>query len=171
MHAYRSRPLAGPTLAAVLVLTGAGLSACGDEDDNALAPNSPVEVPDLRGEGDLDDPYSGVLDAEFYEDLPAYAGQEVTLLAEVAEVFSPRVFTLTAPGDAEVGDVLVVATEDAGDVDPQAGRSLVVAATPVDSFEAGVVVDELALDVDAAELEEWDERTFLVAEVLQPAAA
>jgi hypothetical protein len=34
-----------------------------------------------------------------------------------------------------------------------------------------VVVDELALDVDAAELEEWDERTFLVAEVLQPAAA
>ena len=169
MRAYRSRPLAGPTLAVFLALAGAGLSGCGDEDDIALAPNSPAEVPDVRGEDDLDDPYTGVLDAAFYEDLPAYAGQEVTLLAEVAEVFSPRVFTLAAPGDAEVGDVLVVATEDAGDVDPQAGQSLVLAATPVDSFEAGVVVDELGLDVDAAELEEWDERTFLVAEVLQPA--
>jgi hypothetical protein len=170
VRAYRSRPLAGPTLAAVLALAGAGLSGCA-EDDGASAPELEAEVPDIRGEADLDDPYTGVLDAAFYEDLPAYAGQEVTLLAEVAEVFSPRVFTLTAPGDAEVGDVLVVATADAGDVDPQAGRSLVVAATPVDSFEAGVVVDELALDVDAAELEEWDERTFLVAEVLQPAAA
>ena len=169
MRAYRRRPLTRPTLAVVLALAGAGLSGCGDEDDIALAPNSPVEVPDVRGEDDLDDPYTGVLDAAFYEDLPAYAGQEVTLLAEVAEVFSPRVFTLTAPGDAEAGDVLVVATEDAGDVDPQAGQSLVVAATPVDSFEAGVVVDELALDVDPAELEEWDERTFLVAEVLQTA--
>lgn len=168
MRAHRSRPLAGPTLAAVLALAGAGLSGCA-EDDGASAPELETEVPDIRGEADLDDPYTGVLDAAFYEDLPAYAGQEVTLLAEVAEVFSPRVFSLTAPGDAEAGDVLVVATEDAGDVDPQAGRSLVVAATPVDSFEAGVVVDELALDVDAAELEEWDERTFLVAEVLQPA--
>ena len=66
-------------------------------------------------------------------------------------------------------NAIVSGAKDAGDVDTQAGRSLVVAATPVDSFKAGVVIDELSLDVDAAELEEWDERTFLVAEVLQPA--
>lgn len=168
MRAYRRRSLTGPTLAAVLALTGAGLSGCGT-DEGAPAPDLEAEVPDIRGEGDLDDPYTGVLDAAFYEDLPAYAGQEVTLLAEVAEVVSPRVFTVTAPEDADVGEVLVVATADARDVEPQAGSPLLVAATPVDSFEAGVVVDELGLDVDAAELAEWDEQTFLVAEVLQPA--
>lgn len=170
MRAYRSRPLAGPTLAAVLALAGAGLSGCAEDDEGALAPDLEAEVPDLRGEGDLDDPYSGVLDAAFFEDLPAYAGQEVTLLAEVAEVVSPRAFTVTAPDDAEVGQVLVVATSDAGDTEPEAGSQVLVAATPVDSFEAGVVVEELGLEVDAAELAEWDEQTFLVAEVLQPAS-
>ncbi len=168
MRAHPFRRLSGPVLAAVLALAGAGLSACA-EDAAATARGTEVELPDIRGPEDLDDPYSGLLDADFHEDLMAYTGQEVTLLAEVAEVVSPRVFTVTDPDDAGVGPVLVVTTEDAGDVDPQAGRSLVVAATPVDSFEAGVVVDELALDVDAAELEEWDEQTFLVAEVLQPA--
>ncbi|SDN76203.1 hypothetical protein [Geodermatophilus sp. DSM 45219] len=170
MRAYRSRPLAGPTLAAVLVLAGAGLSGCAEDDEGALAPDLETEVPDLRGEGDLDDPYIGVLDADFYEDLPAYDGQEVTLLAEVAQVLSPRAFTVTAPDDAEVGEVLVVATPDAGDAEPEAGSQVFVAATPVDSFEAGVVAEELGLEVDVAELAEWDEQTFLVAEVLQPAS-
>jgi hypothetical protein len=168
VRAYRSRSLTGPTLAAVLALTGAGLSGCA-ADDGASAPDLEVQVPDVRGPEDLDDPYSGVLDAAFYEDLPAYAGQEVTLLAEVAEVISPRVFTITSPDDEEVGEVLVVATQDAGDVDPEAGQALLVAATPVDSFEAGVVTEELGLDVGADQLEEWDEQPFLVAEILQPA--
>ena len=170
MCAYRSRPLAGPTLAAVLALAGAGLSGCAEAEAEATAPDLESRIPDLRGEGDLDDAYSGVLDADLYEDLSAYAGQEVTLLAEVAEVVSPRAFTVTAPDDAEVGQVLVVATSDAGDTEPEAGSQVLVAATPVDSFEAGVVVEELELEVDAAELAEWDEQTFLVAEVLQPAS-
>jgi hypothetical protein len=169
VRAYRSRPLAGPTLAAVLALAGVGLSACGDEDDNALAPFSPVEVPDIRGPGDIDDAYSGVLDAAFVEDLDAYAGIEVTLLADVAEAISPRVFTVTPPEGEESGPVLVVVTEEAGDVDPRAGQSLVVAATPIDEFEAEVVIEELGLDVDADELEEWEGEPFLVATVLEPA--
>jgi poly-beta-hydroxyalkanoate depolymerase len=131
-------------------------------------PSSKPAVPDVRGAEDLDDPYSGVLDAAFHEDLEAYANQEVTLLADVAEVVSPRVFTVTSPDDPEVRPVLVVATEDAEDVDPQAGASLLLAATPVDSFEAEVVVDELALDVQPEQLEEWEEQTFLDAEILRP---
>ena len=170
MRAYRHRPLAGPTLAAVLALTGAGLSACADEDDNALAPNSPVEVPDIRGPEDLDDPYTGVLDAKFYEDLPAYTGQEVTLLAEVVEVLSPRVFTVTSPDDPDVGPLLVVGTEEAGDVDPEAGQSLVIAATPGDEFDPEVVAEELALDIDHEPLEEWEGEPFLIGEVLEPAS-
>ncbi|TFV57707.1 hypothetical protein E4P41_14055 [Geodermatophilus sp. DF01-2] len=169
MRAYRSRSLAGPTLAAVLVLASAGLSACGEDDEGALAPDIEAEVPDIRGPEDPDDPYSGLLDEAFAEDLEAYAGQEVTLLADVAEVVSPRVFTVTSPDDAEVGPLLVVATEEAGDVDPEAGQALVVAATPIEAFDAGIVAEELDLDVDTEQLDEWDDQTFLVATVLQPA--
>jgi hypothetical protein len=140
VRAYRRRPLAGPTLADVLALAGAGLSSCAEDDTGALDPELGTEVPEIRGEEDLDDPYSGALDLASSEDLPAYAGQEVTLPAEVAEV-------------------LVAATEEAGDVEPQAD----------DSFEAGVVTEELSLDVDEAQFEEWDARMFLVAEVLAPA--
>lgn len=169
MRAFRRRPLAGPTLAAVLALTGVGMSACGDEPHPPLA-GGDVEVPDIRGPGDLEDPYTGALTATFVEEMTAYAGEEVTVLADVVDVVSPRVFTVTSPDDAEVGPVLVVATEDAGDFDPQAGQALYVAATPVRSFDAGVVAEELSLDVDRAPLAEWDDQTFLVAEVLQPAS-
>ncbi|SNS16504.1 hypothetical protein SAMN06893096_102308 [Geodermatophilus pulveris] len=169
MRAYRRRPLAGTTLAAVLALAGVGLSGCFVTAEEAREPTTPVEVPDIRGESDLADPYSGVFDADFADDLPAYTGTEVTLRAEVAEVVSPRVFTITSPDGGEVGPVLVVATEEAGDVDPQPGTPLVVAATPVASFDAGVVAEELALDVGPEQLAEWDGQTFLVAEVLAPA--
>ncbi|WNV73640.1 hypothetical protein [Geodermatophilus sp. DSM 44513] len=163
MRAHRRRPLAGTTLAAVLALAGCA------QDDAATAPDSPVEVPDIRGEDDLDDPHTGALDAGFHEDLPAYDGIEVTLLAEVVEVVSPRVFTVSSPDGGEVGPVLVVATEEAGDVEPQPGTPLVVAATPDVSLEARAVAEELALDVGPEQLAEWDGQPFLPAEVLAPA--
>lgn len=169
MRVHRSRALAGPALAAVLALAGAGLSACAGEDDNALAPELEAAVPDIRGPEDLDDPYIGLLDAGFREDLEAYAEQEVTVLADVAAVFSPRAFTVTSPDGGEVEPVLVVTTADAGDVDPQAGQSLVIAATPLRDFQAGVVVDELGLDLGEEQLEEWDDETFLVATILEAA--
>jgi CheY-like chemotaxis protein len=91
------------------------------------------------------------------------------LLAEVAEVLAPRVFTVTSPEDAEVGPVLVVATQDAGDADPQAGTPFIVAATPVASSDATVVTEEFSLDVDPAQLAQWGDQAYLVAEVLAPA--
>ncbi len=169
MRAHRSRRPGRPALATVLTLMGLLLSGCGEEDANALAPESPVEVPDIRGPEDLDDPYSGVLDAAFREDLEAYTDAEVTLLAEVAEVLSPRAFTVTSPDGEEVDPVLVVTTADSGDVDPRAGQSLIIAATAVEDFDAGVVAEELDVDLDVAQAEEWDDETFLLATVLEPA--
>jgi len=168
VRAYRRRPLAGTTLAAVLTLAGAGLAGCAGED-LATAPESPVEVPDIRGEDDLDDPYTGVLDADFSEDLPAYAGIEVTLLAEVVDVVSPRAFTVTSPDGGDVDPVPVVVAQGAGDVDPGPGAQLVIAATPEASFDAATVTEELALDVAPELLAEWDGQTVLVAELLAPA--
>lgn len=157
--------------AAVLALTTTGLVACAAEDDgNPLAPELEAQVPDIRGSEDLDDPYRGLLDAAFREDLEAYADQEVTLLADVAEVVSPRVFAVTSPNGGEVDPVLVVATADAGNVDLQVGQSLVIAATPVRDLEAEAVVEEQALDVEQEQLEEWDGETYLVATILETAA-
>jgi hypothetical protein len=169
VRAYRRRPPAGTTLAAALALVGAGLSGCAVTEEEAEEPTSPVEVPDLRGADDLQDPYTGVLDAEFAEDLDAYTGIEVTLLAEVAEAIFPRAFTVTSPEGEEVDPVLVVTTEDAGSAEPAAEDQLYLAATPVDEFDATVVTDELGLDVAPEELEAWDDEVFLVATVMEPA--
>ena len=166
MSTHRSR-WAGPALAAALALSGSGLSACAGQDgDNPLAPSAPVQLPDIRGAEDLDDAYSGVLDAAFREDLDAYDGIEVTLLAEV---ISPRVFTVTSPDDAGVEPALVVATAEAGGPAPEAGTPLLLAATPVDGFDAAVVAEELRLDLDEEAVEEWDGETFLVATIVEPA--
>ncbi len=48
---------------------------------------------------------------------------------------------------------MVTTTEDQ-DVDPQAGQSLVIAATPARDFEAEVMVKELGLDLEEEQLEE-----------------
>lgn len=157
-------------LTAVLAVSGAALTGCADDlDDRALAPALEPEVPDVRGPSDLDDPYQGVFDVRFAEDLPAYAGQEVTVLATVAEALAPRAFTVTSPDGSEVEPVLVVTTGQAGEVEAEAGDDLVVAATPLREFDAEVVVEELGLGVDPVELEDWEDETFLVATVVEPA--
>ena len=169
MRVHDAGRLGGPALAVVLA-AGAFLSGCaGGQDDRALAPELEAEIPDIRGDEDLDDPYVGLLDARFVEDLPAYAEQEVTVLAEVEEVLSARTFSVTTPGGSDVEPVLVVTAEEAADVQPRTGDELVIAATPVDEFEAEVVAEELDLAVDPELLEEWEDQAFLLATILEPA--
>lgn len=158
----------GSALAAVLVLAGV-LSGCAGTDDDALAPDLEAEVPDIRGPEDLDDPYVGYLDAAFREDLDAYSGQEVTLVADVVEVVSERVFTVGSPGDDEVEPVLVLATADAGDTGPRPGESLVLAATPVQDLDVAAAVEDLGLEVDPGQLEDRDGETYLLTTILEPA--
>ena len=170
MHAHRSQEFAGPALAAVLALTGATLTGCGkDLDGQATAPQLETEVPDIRGGDDLDDVYRGLLDERFVEDLPAYADQEVTVLAEVAEVLSPRVFSLTSADGADVDPVLVVTKDLAAALEPEPGDELVVAATPARDLDPEAVVTDLGLAIDARELENWEDEAYLVATIIKPA--
>ena len=169
MPAQRSRPPAARAVAAVLAVAAFGLTSCG-EDDNALAPTSPVDVPDIRGPGDLKDAYTGVLDERVREDLDAYAGIEMTLLVQVADVLGPGAFTVTSPEGDGVEPVLAVTTPDAA-IDPDAGDRLVLAVTPVDEFDAEVVAEQMQLAVEAQELEEWDGQLFLVTTIVEPASA
>lgn len=169
MRPYPRSPLTRSVLVSSLALAGLGLCGCsGEDDDNPLAPNDSLDLPDVRGSDDLADVYSGELDAAFAEDLPAYVDQEVTLLTAVADVLRPRVFTVTSPDGADVGPVLVIATEEAADVEPASGDELIVAATPADDLEPQDVIAEMRLSVDAEALEEWDDETYLVATILEP---
>lgn len=168
MSASRPRRSPGSVSAAVLVLAGV-LSGCAGTDDAALAPDLEAEVPDIRGPEDLDDPYVGYLDSAFREDLDAYSGQEVTVRADVVDVVSERVFTVGSPGDSEVEPVLVLATADAGEIDPQPGESLVLAATPAEDLDVTAAVEELGLEVDPEQLDDWDGETYLLTTILEPA--
>jgi hypothetical protein len=171
MPPHLRRPLRRSVLAASLALAGVVSAGCaGEDDDNPLAPNSPLDLPDIRGSDDLPDVYSGELDAAFAEDLPAYVEAEVTLLTAVADVVTPRIFTVTSPDGSDVEPVLVIATEEAADEEPSSGEQLVIAATPADELQPETVVEEMGLSVDAEELEEWDDETYLVATVIEPAS-
>jgi hypothetical protein len=152
--ALRSR-----TAVLALAAVGAlGLPACAD---NPEQPETGTDLPDIRGEEDLADPYDGPYDAEFHQDVEAYADQEVTLSADVAEVLSDRSFTITGPEGEEVEPILVV-TEDAVEGLEQGG-SVLVAATAHDEFELADVEEELGVDLTDEEYEEWDGEPYLTA--------
>jgi hypothetical protein len=172
MPARSGRPGASGTLAVALALAGVGLSGCGGDemDDSALAPDLEVEVPDIRGPEDPDDPYQGVLDERFVDDLPAYEEQEVTVLAAVDEVVSPRSFTITAPDDPEVPAVLVVTAADAAGTQPEAGDHLVIAATPVDSSNSEAVDGDVGAILDDGRHEDWGGETVLIATIVETAS-
>ncbi len=161
------RRLGRVSLGAVLVTACAGLAGCAEDED--LAAGTEVELPDIRGPGDLADIYIGALDEDFRGDLDVYTDVEVTLLATVEEALSPRAFTATAPDGAEVEPVLVVTAGRAAEMEPGDGEEWIIAATPLEDFHAGTVADELGIQLPEDRFEEWDGETFLVATVLEEA--
>lgn len=170
MGTHRSTPLTGPALAAVIALTGVGATACGgSDDDNPLAPDLESEVPNIRASDDPGDVYRGLLDAAFREDLEAYAEQEVTVLGDVADVLSPRAFTLTSADGSDVEPVLVITSAEADDIDPDAGETIVVAATTIQDLDPEAVVEELDLELDEGDLDEWEDDTYLLATIVEAA--
>ncbi|RZU31549.1 hypothetical protein [Blastococcus saxobsidens] len=142
------------------------LAGCGD-DETATDPELEEEVADVRGSEDLADPYTGVYDEQFAEDIEAYHGQEVTLRGDVGEVLGPSTFTLTAPGGEDVTPLLVVSEQPVEDL--TAGGQVTVAATPQDDFDPAEVGSEFDLELGDEAYEEWDGDTYVTAVEVQPA--
>ncbi|MCZ2857301.1 hypothetical protein [Blastococcus sp. VKM Ac-2987] len=162
------RVTAGPLGGLLLAAAAAGLAGCSADEEDPVA-GTAVEVPDIRGPEDLEDSYTGALDAAFVEELDVWSNVEVTVLATVDEVLSPRTFTVTAPIGAEIEPVLVVVTDGAAPQEPQAGENWVLAATPIEDFDAGVVAETLGIDLADERYEEWEGDEFLVATALEEA--
>jgi hypothetical protein len=159
-----TRPAHRPLLLRVLLVAGAAgaiVSGCGSEEASQTSP----AAPDVRGPGDLEDPYDGPLTADFREDLPAYAGQEVTLTADVVGVLSPVAFTVTAPDGADVEPLLVLATTELPELRP--GQPVVLAAEPQGEFELTEIEEALDTDLPDEVYEEWEGEPYLSASIVQ----
>ena len=153
----RRAPDRRAAIALALVVTAA-LPACAD---NPQQPETGSDAPDIRGPGDLEDPYDGPYTADFHTDVEAYVDQEVTLEASVDRVVSPIAFTITGPDGQDVEPLLVVADEPLPDL--EAGQEVVVAATPQDDFEVSAVEDQLDAHVPPEPYEEWEGEPYLSA--------
>ncbi|MCV2489461.1 hypothetical protein OF117_08775 [Geodermatophilus sp. YIM 151500] len=165
MHRRPTGLLTVPGLAALsaAALSAAVLTGCSYSEP--YEPAATADVPDVRGPDDLADPYSGQYDAEFAEDVEAWAGHEVTL---AAEVLSPVSFTITAPEGGDVPRLLVVADEEVAGL--QAGTRVVVAATPQDEFDVAAVEAALDRDLDDDRHTEHAGEAWLDADVVEPSA-
>ena len=144
-------------VALVLAVTAA-LPACAEDPQQ---PETGSDAPDIRGSGDLEDPYDGPYTPDFHTDVEAYVDQEVTLEASVDRVVSPVAFTITGPDGQEVEPLLVVADEPLPDL--RAGQDVVVAATPQDDFEVSAVEDRLDAALPKQTYVEWEGEPYLSA--------
>jgi hypothetical protein len=154
---------------AVLVATSIGTLTLAGCSENPEQPSTGTDAADVRGPEDLEDVYDGPYTPDFHSDVEAYAGQEVTLEADVADVLSAGAFTITGPEGAEVEPLLVVTNRAVEDL--AAGDLVTVAGTPQDEFEISAVEDELGVDLDDEAVEEWEGEPYLVASIIEPASA
>lgn len=158
MYPLRSRRRTQDGAVLALALTTLAVTACGDA--GPTRPDAGEDVPDIRGEQNFTDPYTGEYDEDFAEDLEAYDGLEVTLEAEVAEVLSPRTFVITAPDQADVPPLLVVHPED---LDLAPGETVIVAATPDVELDLQEGEEAAGTDLDDQAYEQWMDEPYLIA--------
>jgi hypothetical protein len=122
----------------------------GDVAESSPAPQQTEETTEAAEPGA--GPYVGPYNRDFSEQVTAYDGQEVTLSAEVAEVFStesPTAFTVSDPDDVELGDLLVIsktAMPEAVD-----GETVEVMGTIRTDFQLSQVEEDVAADLE----DEW----------------
>ena len=159
MFTLPSRRRPGSRVLAAVVLAGtAAVSGC---SGNPEQPETGSDASDIRGEGDLEDPYDGPYTDDFHDDVEAYVDQEVTLEAAVAEVVSPNAFTITGPDGADVDPLLVVSEQEVPGL--EAGSAVVLAATPQDEFEVSDVADVLGSSASEETYEGWEGEPYLLA--------
>ena len=144
--------------AAVLAAAGLALSGCGPGQPEAevdavaeadgVTEGDVLESPPPAAEPAEDvagNPDVGPYDREFYDELAASAGQEVTLSADVHHVISPRALTVGDPDDQTLDPLLVV-----HDLDPsvlEAGLVVEVTGTVGESFAVSAAEEQLGIDL------------------------
>ncbi|WP_157359113.1 hypothetical protein [Arthrobacter sp. Soil782] len=99
------------------------------------------------------EPYDGDFDPNFYDSIETYAGEEVSLSAEVLDVLSPTSFTIISGDDPTANPLLVLNEADAEDVLP--GMPVQVTGAVKEAFDPSTAEEDLGVNLDDALYEDW----------------
>lgn len=149
--------------AALLAASTLGLTACsGTAGDEAGTDVEDIVEDDAAA---ADGPFEGPYDTAFYEDLDSYAGEEVTLSADVNEVITETAFTIAGTDDTTVEALLVVGATEVADLAPEV--TVEVTGTVQQAFVLEEAEEELGIDLDDALFDEWEQEPYVVAETVE----
>lgn len=112
--------------------------------------------------------YEGPYDEDFRSDLESYVGETVTISADVTEVITPASFTVTGPGDGEAQPLLVIAQHGAV-VEINAGVTVDVTGLMRRGLDPQAVEEELDVELDNEELENWRSEPYIQATEIETA--
>lgn len=163
----RTHPVRTTAAAGILAISALGLTACGDDTSGT---ETGADVEDIQEEGVEEegveedavvDPYVGLYDTAFYEDLDTYVGEEVTVSADVNEILSPMSFTIAGTEDTSVESLLIVSASEMNDL--ESGLAVEVTGTVHEAFDLPTVESEMDVDLDDELYSEWDGEPYIEA--------
>lgn len=137
---HRARKLAAALALATAAGVTAGCGTSGSPEPGADAEPSPDQQVQTPG-AEATSAYTGPYDEDFRADLSSYAGQQVTLTGEIADLIPSRsALVLTSPENPDLDPLLVSARYAFPDAEE--GSVVEVTGTVQTDFQARVVQDD-----------------------------
>lgn len=140
--------------AGVFAVAGLGLAGC-----NTAGPEEGTDVEDITegevlesspapqdGEAELSTGYVGPYDQAFYDESETYAGQQVTVSAEVTETLSTDTFVIAGAAGTAVDPLLIVEEQEVPALDD--GQVVEVTGTVAQDFDVAAAEEELGIDLE-----------------------
>lgn len=140
--------------AGIFAVAGLGLAGC-----NTEGPEEGTDVEDISegevlesspapqdGEAELSTGYAGPYDQAFYDQSETYAGQEVTVSAEVTETLSVDTFVIGGAAGTTVDPLLVVEEQEIPALDD--GQVVEVTGTVAQDFDVAAAEERLGIDLE-----------------------
>ncbi|WP_158041220.1 hypothetical protein [Kocuria sp. CNJ-770] len=154
--------------AGIVAVAGLGLAGC-----NTEGPEEGTDVEDVS-EGEVlesspapdnnptaGDTFIGNYDQDFYDESETYAGQEVTLSAEVTETLSTDTFVIAGASGTAVDPLLIVEEQEIPPLDD--GQVVQVTGTVAQDFDIAATEDELGIDLEDELYADYEGEPYLMA--------
>ncbi|KLU08468.1 hypothetical protein [Kocuria sp. SM24M-10] len=140
--------------AGIVAVAGLGLAGCnteGPEEGTDVEDISEGEVLESSPAPQETDPevgvgYVGPYDQAFYDESETYAGQEVTVSAEVTETLSTDTFVIAGAAGTAVDPLLIVEEQEIPPLDD--GQVVEVTGTVAQDFDIAATEEELGIDLE-----------------------
>lgn len=138
--------------AGIFAVAGLGLAGCNTEgpeegtdvediSEGEVLESSPAPQETGTGAG-----YVGPYDQAFYDASETYAGQEVTVSAEVTETLSTDTFVIAGAAGTAVDPLLIVEEQEIPPLDD--GQVVEVTGTVAQDFDIAATEEELGIDLE-----------------------